>query len=732
MLASIIAKKTFHLLTWPIRANLTTVMITALLGGLFLGLFFGEMIGWVSWIGDAAIRLMQMTILPYIVVSLIGGIGRLSVDHAKLLFTRAFVTLLLMWAASVAVILLVPLSFPSTNNSSFFSASFVQAQESVNFLDIYIPVNPFKSMAEGAIPAAVLFSISIGVALIKLKTKKSLLESLESLSQAMSRVTNAIVKILPIGVFAMTANAAGSLTLDEFSSLQVFLISYTVLCLLLAFWVLPYLIACFTPFSTQEVLRISRDILITAFATGNVLILLPVISERVKTLYRKHRMLEDSTKQLIDVIMPVGFSFPNAGKLTVLMFVLFAGWFEGKNIAFVDYPLFAISGVMSLFGSVFMAVPYMLENFKLSSDLFELFLISTVAVNRLNSLAAAMHLLALTLLAVSFIQNQTIWSLKRAVKFIVFGLFVSAAILFAFRFLNSLLISSENRIGQQLSNMRIPDKVPEHVYASIPNNYKNEDFTTTDVNIIKQRETLRIGYNPNNVPFSFFNKDGQLVGLDISMAHKLAKDLDVDIEFIPFSGNEVSEPLNKGYFDIAMSGIEINIADIQKIHFTKPLMQLNLGLLTLDHRMKEFSSMETIKMHQGFVLAALGNDSLVEQIRKSRDNIKVVKITNYDQFFADEMPYDALLISAEAGYAWSILYPSYGVVLPTGASRQFPTGYAVAKNNEELIDFVDDWLDIQKTNGYLDKQYAFWIEGKGAKEKEKRWSILKDVLGFVD
>jgi len=51
-------------------------MLVAMFIGFAIGIFFGESVGWLSSIGTSVILLMQMTVLPYIVVSLVGGIGK--------------------------------------------------------------------------------------------------------------------------------------------------------------------------------------------------------------------------------------------------------------------------------------------------------------------------------------------------------------------------------------------------------------------------------------------------------------------------------------------------------------------------------------------------------------------------------------------------------------------------------------------------------------------------------
>ncbi|MGP1782775.1 cation:dicarboxylate symporter family transporter, partial [Shewanella frigidimarina] len=186
-------------------------------------------------------------------------------------------------------------------------------------------------------------------------------------------MTQGLVKILPIGIFAMSASAAGTMGVDEFASMQVYLISYFVLCLLLTFWVLPWIVASLTPITFAQALRISKSSLVTAFATGNIFIVIPVIVEECKQVMREHDDLCEDGATLIEILVPIAFTFPNIGKLTVIMFIYFAGWFNGTPVDITSIPSLSISGLLALFGSVYVAIPFMLDLVKLPTDLFQLF-----------------------------------------------------------------------------------------------------------------------------------------------------------------------------------------------------------------------------------------------------------------------------------------------------------------------------------------------------------------------
>jgi hypothetical protein len=66
-----------------------------------------------------------------------------------------------------------------------------------------------------------------------------------------------------------------------------------------------------------------------------------------------------------------------------ISFVLFAGWFSASTIPLLKYPSLILSGFFSFFGSLNVAVPFLLDQFRIPSDTFQLFLATSVIRNRL-------------------------------------------------------------------------------------------------------------------------------------------------------------------------------------------------------------------------------------------------------------------------------------------------------------------------------------------------------------
>ena len=320
------------------RLSLSAQILLGLAAGILVGLFFGEPAAALQPIADIYIRLMQMTVLPYLVLALIIGFGQLDGRTARLLALRGGALLVLVWVLTCAVIGAMPWAFPDFESASFFSHALVEPPQPFSIPDLYFTANPFHSLANAVVPAIVLFSSMIGIGLIGLDHRERLLATLRVLNEAVVRITRFVVSLTPIGVFAIGAVAAGTMTLETLERLEVYLVAFGAAALLLTFWVLPLLVTAMTPFSYREVVRVGREAMLTAFVANNAFIVLPILIDRSKALLRDHGLLDNESDSAADILIPVLFNFPNAGRLLTLLFVPFAAWIAGDALGLGEYP----------------------------------------------------------------------------------------------------------------------------------------------------------------------------------------------------------------------------------------------------------------------------------------------------------------------------------------------------------------------------------------------------------
>ena len=389
--------------------SLSTKVLIGLGLGIGAGIFFGEMAAFLKMFGDAFVLLLQMTVLPYVIVSLIAGLGGLSFREAASLGRKCGVLLLVLWGIGLAMVLMMPLAFPAWESASFFSTSLIEPKRPFNFLGLYIPANLFNSLANNTVPAVVVFSFAFGVALIGFKGKEVLLRGLSAIAEVLGRITTFLINTLaPYGVFAIIASATGTISFAELERLWVYMVTYMIASLLLTFWILPGLVTSLTPFRYKDLVGPIRAALITAFATGNIFIVLPVLAERSKALLKKLESAPEGSESTVDVVISTSYSFPNLGKILTLGFVLFAGWFSDSAVPVSKYLTFAFTGLFSFFGDPTVAIPFLLDLLRIPSDTYRFFLVADNLVgSRFGTLLAAMYTLVLAVLGVCAVSGLT-------------------------------------------------------------------------------------------------------------------------------------------------------------------------------------------------------------------------------------------------------------------------------------------------------------------------------------
>jgi Na+/H+-dicarboxylate symporter len=158
------------------HSALSRRILKGLLAGLAVGLFAGTRTAVVAPLADAYIGLLQMTVLPYVTVSIIAGLGALNGGQGRTMGKRVGLVIVLLWMVALAIVAVFPLMFPPRESASFFSTSMTQEREPFNFLGLYIPSNPFNSLANNVVPAVAVQHV-LGAALIRFP-KKPLLELL--------------------------------------------------------------------------------------------------------------------------------------------------------------------------------------------------------------------------------------------------------------------------------------------------------------------------------------------------------------------------------------------------------------------------------------------------------------------------------------------------------------------------------------------------------------------------
>lgn len=710
--------------------SLSARILTGLGIGILTGLFFGEPAALLQPVADAYIRLMQMTVLPYLITSLVVAFGQLEAGEARRLALRGGILLLIVWAFTALVLVLMPLTFPVYDSASFYSNALIEPRQSFSLTDIYFTSNPFASLSQNVVPAVVLFSCLIGIGLIGLQERESLLGPLRTWNKAIVRITGFVINLTPYGVFAIAAVTAGTMEPQTLIRLEVYFIVFAVAALLLAFVILPFLVTAVTPFRYREVAGIARDALLTAFVTNTAFIVLPILVERSKKLLEQHGLLDENADSAAEVLIPVMFNFPNAGKLLTLLFVPFAAWLSGAPLAGGDYGSLLAAGIPSYFAKAQVALPFLLDWFGLPHDLFQLYIPTTIITGKFDSLLTAMNLLVFALLGAGALGGFLVFQRARLLRSAA-GIAVSLAIaVLVLRVFFGFAVDTEYRMDEALQNMHKSTRAADTV---VLREQPPADAVPEPGSLSRARErgSLRIGYDPNNLPMSFFNADGELVGFEVELAEQLAAALKLRAEFVPIRWPQLPRLLAEGVIDI-MPGVWYRPYWFSSLALTDPYFTATVGLATRDDRRHDFETLDKIRRQSGLKIGVpLDRTQIAYSLEHyfGGTDAEFVTIEFWNPYFEGKHPeVDAFLLPAEHASGWTLLHPEYTVVVPQPNPVRVPTGFGVALGSDELSRVVNEWVVYADNAGLIDQAHRYWIKGQGAQIKKPRWSILRNVL----
>jgi Na+/H+-dicarboxylate symporter/ABC-type amino acid transport substrate-binding protein len=709
--------------------SLSRQIFVALALGIAVGLFFGEKVAFIGVLGKAFVQLLQITVLPYVAGSLIYGFGSLGAKEARLVFSRGGALLMLLWALTLAFVFLSPLALPSGKGGAFFSAAPQEAEHPIDWVGLYIPSNPFHSLANNVVPAVVVFAVLAGIALMGMKDKQALLRPLAVFNDAMGRVGAMVTKTTPYGIFAIAAHTAATMRLDEFERLQGFLFVYAGLACLLTFWLLPGLVAATTHVPRRSMIRSSQSALVTAFVTSNLFVVLPQIVENARALLADGGSRDETESELVDVLVPTSFNFPHCAKLMSLSFVPFVAWYAGLRLDLSFYPTLAGAGLLAVFGSINTAIPFMLDLAQLPADLFQLFVVSGVLNSRFGAMTAAMHTLTIAILGTCLITGRVRIEPRRLARYLVASVLLVAAFLGGTRLLLAKMLSDPPTRAEMLAAIRPRGPLAQSSLLTDPAPPQPPPARGTRLDFVRASGRIRVGFEANSIPWAFLNGEGAPVGFDAEQAHQLALALGVRLEHVELPRERVPDALASGAIDVVMSGVRVSARAAELAAFSRPYAEESIAFLVPDHRREEFAHVADIRGRQ-LRIAIVNRPEWIEALSRALPQAEVMPVGSPLEFVEGRVQADALLTSWERACAWSLLYPQFSPAQPQPPVGHVTLAYTVPRGEPDLLNAIDTFIDVQRAAGRLEAARRFWILGEATRVREPRWSVARNVLGW--
>ena len=277
---------------------------------LILGLVFGhyvpsDIVGYISPFGDAFLKLLKLVIVPLTFSTIVASFSKLeSIALVKKLGlnTLLWFVITALLASSVGVI--VGSIFNPGSNLQLAPQLVSQYTPReiptiASTLLNMIPGNLIKDIADGKVIPVIIFAIFFGVALTSLHEKgKNLRNFFDEFSHTMFKITRVIIRMSPIGIFALVVPIGNEYGLATLLPLVKFIIAIYLACIvqLCIYAVLLIMVAKKNPYTFFKEFW---PAMITAFTTSSSLGTLPVTLE---TLVDRVKIRE----QIAGFVAPLG------------------------------------------------------------------------------------------------------------------------------------------------------------------------------------------------------------------------------------------------------------------------------------------------------------------------------------------------------------------------------------------------------------------------------------------
>jgi len=714
-----------------IKTSLALQMALATLLGLICGLFLGDLCDALTPFAGAYIMILKITAIPYLMGSIIHGVGQLSGSQAKLILKKGALFLGIAWGINILMIYATYFIFPKPKGPHL-SGFIAENTAPINFFELLIPENLFHDLANNVIPSVVVFSLLLGIALMYLKEKQVIMQGSQNLVEALTRVTGWIARITPIGTFIIIANKAGTIQFTTVKQVSTYLILY-ILCLsIVIFWIFPKITSSLTHIASSAWLKKLSPILLIAYTTNVVIVCLPYIVELLKKETLTIDPFDEKAQNQIQGTVSVAFNLP-MGSIFIALFVLFISLFyqiplsiSGQGELFFTTVLTGLGAVG--IGSWVNTLTFLLSSLGLPEDGLSLFLTTLPFTAGFQAMASAMQITTVSLLVILASRKLIKFSLSRITKSALVT-FIPIIVLFSLIKMFNPLPEIKNE-KTSIFELKIASNIPVVTYKSEPlrGSVSGEDVFQR----ILRTKTLKVGYVGNVAPFSFYNVEHQLVGYNIAFAYSLAYDLGCSLEFIPMDYKNVANQLKEGLYDIALTAVSVTPERLKNIAFTETYLQPEFVFITKNNNKKKFSYLDYVKNHQGLSIAVLKGTSYEQTARSLFPGHTIVTLNNPEEFASEPPPADAFFWIGSEAISWTVRHHQFKVIFTHPSMGKDSFSYGIAPGNPDWLGYLNQWLQLKRVQGYTGTQYNLWILEKTeiVVVPPPRWSLIR-YLGWV-
>jgi len=232
---------------------------------------------------------------------------------------------------------------------------------------------------------------------------------------------------------------------------------------------------------------------------------------------------------------------------------------------------------------------------------------------------------------------------------------------------------------------------------------------TSQLEIILQRGTIKVGFDTFK-PWAMKDKEGNYVGFEIDVAKKLAKDMGVQIEFVPTKWSGIIPALLTGKFDVIIGGMGITPQRNLKVNFSVPYEFSGMSIAANRELAGDRTTLADFNNPETTIAVRLGTTA-AEVTKNFLPKAKTLFFDEESQTIQELLNgrTHALVASNPLPFTLAKEYQDK-IYLPLKEEfTKEPISFAVRKGDLDYLNWLNNWVLVNMSSGWLQNHYQYWF-----------------------
>lgn len=219
--------------------------------------------------------------------------------------------------------------------------------------------------------------------------------------------------------------------------------------------------------------------------------------------------------------------------------------------------------------------------------------------------------------------------------------------------------------------------------ASSPDDSQSKARTVED---IKESGKIVIGVFSDKKPFGYVDSNGDYQGYDVYFGNRIAKDLGVEVEYVPVEAASRVEYLVSNKVDIILANFTVTEERKEKVDFTLPYMKVALGVVSPKSQL--ITDVEDLN---GKTLIVSKGTTAETYFTENYSDVKLLKFDQYSEAYNALLDGrgDALSTDNTEVLAWALENEGFSVGIESLGNID-TIAAAVQKGNQDLLDWLNN------------------------------------------